>query len=450
MQTEYVARKAIKWAINQGASEVEAYATRSRVLVAYVDDGNIKSVEEKHDIGVSVRVCLGKKMGQASTTCTNIRMAEACAESAVELAKFSAPDPDFKGLATGERGVGESTFDMELAAITPEVLVSKAEAVIAAIEDQEAKVPNGLVRAGAMQWTVANTNGIEVEGKGTLLYSHLTGMAMNERPGEGVGVVYANRLLGFEPSAMGEGIGRRAQQSSRAVPFRGHETLPVIIRPEVLAEMLNTTVGFAVSGENVSKKRSPWAARKGSDVASADLTIRDSPLDERGIFRSSYDDEGLPCEEREVIDAGRLRTFLHDSYSARLLNEKPTGNAFRRGHTDALGAYRNPLTISQSNLVVQPGGKSLTEMTAGLKRALIVEKTASADVNGVSGGFGFEVRLGLLVEDGTVTRPVRGCLLVGNFYEALKNVLAIGNDATVIGNVITPSICFGALEIIGE
>jgi PmbA protein len=406
MQTEYVARKAIKAAINQGASEVEAYATRSRVLVAYVDDGSIKSVEEKHDLGVSVRVCLGKKMGQASSTCTNVRMAEACAENAVDLAKFSAADPDFKGLATGERGIGQATFDMELAGITPEVLVAKAEAVVAAIEDQGAKVPNGLVRVGAMQWTVANTNGIEVEGKGTLLYSHFTGMAMGDKPGEGVGAVYANRLLAFEPSSMGEGIGQRAQQSSKAIAYGGHEKMPVIIRPGDLAEMLHSTVGFAISGENISKKRSPWVEAKGKDVASQNITVFDSPLDERGILRCSYDDEGLPCEEREVIQAGRLRTFLHDSYSAKLLNDKPTGNAFRRGHTDVLGAYRQPLLIGPSNLVVQKGKESMAEMISGMKKGLIVEKTASAEVNGVSGGFGFEVRLGLLVEDGVVTQPV--------------------------------------------
>ncbi|MEI6795999.1 MAG: TldD/PmbA family protein [Methanomassiliicoccales archaeon] len=450
MQTEYVARKAIKSAINQGASEVEAYATRSRVLIAYVDDGNIKSVEEKHDLGVSVRVCLGKKMGQASSTVTNIRMAETCAENAVDLAKFSAADPDFKGLSTGERGISQATFDMDLAGITPDILVSKADAVVAAIEDQGAKVPNGLVRVGAMQWTVANTNGIEVEGKGTLLYSHFTGMAVGDKPGEGVGAVYANRLLAFEPSAMGDGIGQRAQQSAKAVAFRGHEHIPVIIRPGDLAEMLGSTVGFAVSGENVSKKRSPWVDAKGKDVASSIVTIKDSPLDERGVFRSSFDDEGLACEERDVIEAGRLRTFLHDSYSAKLLNDKPTGNAFRRGHTDALGAYRQPLTISPSNLVVQRGKTSLAEMVSGIKRGLIVEKTASAEVNGVSGAFGFEVRLGLLIEDGVVTQPVSRCLLVGNFYEALKNVQAIGDDATVVGGVITPSICFASLEIIGE
>ena len=77
MQLEPIMKKAIKTALSEGVNDAEVFAVRSRTLSVYIDDNAIKNVEEKTDQGLSVRVIRAKKVGQASSTYSNVRDSEA-------------------------------------------------------------------------------------------------------------------------------------------------------------------------------------------------------------------------------------------------------------------------------------------------------------------------------------------------------------------------------------
>lgn len=102
------------------------------------------------------------------------------------------------------------------------------------------------------------------------------------------------------------------------------------------------------------------------------------------------------------------------------------------------------------NLAWKPGSKSVEDMISEIKEGVVIEKLAAPDVNSVTGGFALEVRCAKLVRDGAVVGHVDQCLLVGNFYQALKRVGAVGNDVTVQRNCIIPSVRFDGLEIVGS
>ena len=104
MQLEPIMKKAIKTALSEGVNDAEVFAVRSRTLSVYVDDNAIKNVEEKTDQGLSVRVIRAKKIGQASSTYSNVRDSESCAVRAVKLAGVSQPDPVFKSFPVSDKG----------------------------------------------------------------------------------------------------------------------------------------------------------------------------------------------------------------------------------------------------------------------------------------------------------------------------------------------------------
>ena len=106
MQLEPIMKKAIKTALSEGVNDAEVFAVRSRTLSVYIDDNAIKNVEEKTDQGLSVRVIRAKKVGQASSTYSNVRDSESCAVKAVKLAGVSQPDPIFKNFPMSEKGAG--------------------------------------------------------------------------------------------------------------------------------------------------------------------------------------------------------------------------------------------------------------------------------------------------------------------------------------------------------
>jgi PmbA protein len=80
----------------------------------------------------------------------------------------------------------------------------------------------------------------------------------------------------------------------------------VIIPPQDLAEMLNGAVSFALSMENVSRKRSPWADKVGQPVAHKSISFTDDPTDERGVLSSPFDDEGVPTKKGELVRTASL------------------------------------------------------------------------------------------------------------------------------------------------
>ena len=204
----------------------------------------------------------------------------------------------------------------------------------------------------------------------------------------------------------------------RAVPFEGERKMTVIIPPIELQELLQSTVSYSISAENVHRHRSSWAEMTGKEVASPSITMLDDPFDAKGMLSCGYDDEGVRTSRKVLIDRGVLKTFLYDSYNAQKAGVKPTGNAIRRSSIDSQNLYRNGIDIDPVNLVVKPGAKSLEQVIAGIDDGLMIGRLASADASGITGAFGLEIRCAYVIEKGAITGTVNHALVAGNMYDA--------------------------------
>jgi len=60
--------------------------------------------------------------------------------------------------------------------------------------------------------------------------------------------------------------------------------------------------------------------------------------------------------------------------------------------------------------------------------------------NTVTGDFSVTAENAFKIENGTVAYPLKPCTVAGNLYEALKSIVAIGNDTKSIANVVNPSL----------
>jgi PmbA protein len=452
MQLEPIMKKALKTALSEGVNDAEVFAVRSRTLSVYVDDNAIKNVEEKADQGLSVRVIRAKKIGQASSTYSNIRDAEGCAVKAVKLAGVSQPDPVFKNFPLSEKGAEvPNVYDRAVSGMDADTITGLAKSIVSsAVEAGNIKVPSGLIRVAAIQSMLANTNGVETENRNTMIYAHFTSMTEGENPGEGIRSFSSPNLSGFDTAEFGKQLGQGAIDSMKAVPFEGEKLTTVIIPPSELQELLSSTVSYSISAENVLRHRSAWGEMLGKEVASPNITIVDDPFDTKGMLSSGYDDEGVRTSRKVLIDRGVLKTFLYDSYNAQKAGVRPTGNGMRRSSIDSQNLYRNGIDIDPVNLVVKPGTKSLEQVIAGIDDGLMIGRLASADASGITGAFGLEIRCAYLIKKGTITGTVNHALLAGNVYEGLKNVMEVANDTTVVRSGILPSVAFDGMEIIGS
>jgi PmbA protein len=451
MELRELAQKALAKAKWEGASQAEAFAVASRTVSVYVDDGRIKNAEEKSDQGLSVRVLKGRKLAQASSSCVSREEAEACAHTASRLADLSPPSRNYERLPSPTPGtLDPHNYDERTAAVGTTALTEVVKQIVDAAGAGGVKVPKGMVRAAAVESMVLNSNGVDVTRSNTMVYAELTSMTNGTVPGEGILTFTSPTLGALDPVKAGGTLAERATAASTATSFDGSRKIPVLIAPGDLADMLETSVAFAVSAESVNKKRSAWAEKLGQEVAASAVTIVDDPSDPRAVLSSAYDDEGVPTTVKNIVENGVLKTFLFDSYNAAVVNRTPSGNGLRRAATNSQYVFQMPLGAGHINLVVKPGPRTREQMIASLDEGVLVEKFAFPTVNPITGAFAMEVRLGYTIKGGSITGQFKQALVIGNMFEALKRVRDIGSDATVTGSMIIPTMAFDDLEIIGS
>ncbi|HEV8594370.1 MAG TPA: TldD/PmbA family protein, partial [Thermoplasmata archaeon] len=367
-------------------------------------------------------------------------------------------DANFESFPRPEpvRGSVADVYDARIANLAAEDLLDPALAAVNEASKMKGHVVSkAVVRAQEYEYRVANTLGVDAGHKGTLVFAaYYSTLAACKARGEGIAKAYATRLAAVDFPRLGRELVAKAKNTITAKPFEGSYKGPVILQASELGELLMNSVSFALSGEQVSRKRSPWAGKVGQKVAGDNVTIVDRPRMPGGVLSAAVDEEGIPTEDRALVDDGVLLGYANDHYNARRLKDS-AGCGLRRGASTVEAAYAQPVSASVSNLTIAPGSGALDDLAADFDEVLVIERFASPSANGVSGAFGLEVRNASLVRNGDRT-PLKFALLTGNVYEGLKHVIAIGGDvspaselAGQTGIAYVPSVAFEGFELVG-
>jgi len=186
--------------------------------------------------------------------------------------------------------------------------------------------------------------------------------------------------------------------------------------------------------------------REGDTIASEVFTLKEEPMYDKALTKIPFDDEGVLTTSKAIIDKGVFATALYDLRSAYKAGKKSTGNGFRSG---------SAVSEAPTNLIVEPGSKSFEELCAEVGEGIILTDLSGlhAGVNPISGDFSLLCE-GYLIENGKQGRPVEQITVAGNFYFAIQDILAVGNDIINMplgeGEFFTPSVLIKELSISGE
>jgi PmbA protein len=197
---------------------------------------------------------------------------------------------------------------------------------------------------------------------------------------------------------------------------------PVVLDPTVAASFI-AIVGRGLCASSVQRGRSPFAERLGTEVAGGGaLVLHDDGLDPEGPASSPFDGEGVARRRTPLIEAGTLRNYLYDTYTARRGGVESTGNAGRAG-------YRSQPSAAASNLVVAPGASTLEDLFAKAGDGVLVTDVAGlhSGVNPISGDFSTGAE-GLRIRGGELAEPVREFTIASTLQKMLKDVISVGSD----------------------
>ena len=197
--------------------------------------------------------------------------------------------------------------------------------------------------------------------------------------------------------------------------------MDVVLGPGWPGVLLHEAVGHGFEGDFHRKGSSVFNGMMGQRVAAPGVTVVDdgSISGRRGSL--SVDDEGTPTGRTVLIEDGIMVGLMHDRMSARLMGQTATGNGRRQ-------SYAHVPMPRMTNTFMEGGTGSLEEMIASTKRGLYAVNFGGGQVDITNGKFVFQCTEAYLIEDGKVTRPVRGATLIGDGATVMSNITMIGND----------------------
>lgn len=198
-------------------------------------------------------------------------------------------------------------------------------------------------------------------------------------------------------------------------------TMPVVLGPGWPGILLHEAIGHGLEGDFNRKGSSAFSGRIGQQVAAKGVTVVDDGTlpDRRGSL--SIDDEGNPTQRTVLIEDGILTGYMQDMMNARLMGMAPTGNGRRE-------SYAHLPLPRMTNTYMLNGDKDPDEIIRSVKKGLYAVNFGGGQVDITSGKFVFSTAEAYLIEDGRVTRPVKGATLIGNGPDVLTRVSMIGND----------------------
>jgi TldD protein len=159
----------------------------------------------------------------------------------------------------------------------------------------------------------------------------------------------------------------------------------------------------------------------GQLVASPLVTAVDDGTMEGAWGTLRIDDEGIPTQRNVLIEEGVLTGYMFDRLRARQDGRPSTGNGRRQ-------SYQHIPMPRMTNTYILPGVSTVEDLIASTPHGLYAKRLGSGQVNTVTGDFVFAVTEGYLIENGRITRPVRGATIIGNGPAALRKVDMVADD----------------------
>ncbi|HEY0179629.1 MAG TPA: metalloprotease TldD [Dokdonella sp.] len=198
-------------------------------------------------------------------------------------------------------------------------------------------------------------------------------------------------------------------------------TMPVVLGPGWPGVLLHEAIGHGFEGDFNRKETSAFAGMLGEKVAAAGVTVVDDGTlaGRRGSL--SIDDEGTPTNCTVLVENGVMKGYMQDRLNARLMGMKPTGN----GRRESFAHLPMP---RMTNTYMLPGERDPGEIIASVSRGLYAVNFGGGQVDITSGKFTFSASEAYLIENGRITRPVKGATLIGSGPDVLTRVSMIGND----------------------
>lgn len=423
----------------------EIMAGTSRNLSMEVKDQKVDTFRCSAPVGVSVRLLKGEGLGFSFSTSLDKVDLERMIGNAITGADTQTPDRfnDLPGALPIPELAG--LYDPKLASVPEDEKISRAmelERLTLAADPRLKRVRKSSYGESEYSVAIRNSQGISAGYTGTSVSSSIAVIA--EAGGDsqmGWDFGYSSFFHEVDIAAIASGA------AERATALLGATTIPTmrctaLFDSHVAGEILGV-LAPSFMAESVQKGKSMLEGKLGERIFSPLVRIRDNGIFPGGMATTPFDGEGVPCQDTLLVDGGVVKGFLYDSYCARKDGCNSTGNAARAG-------ARGLPHMGVSNFYLENGTSNRGELMRSISRGiLITDLIGMHTANPISGDFSVGAS-GFLIENGSVSRPVKGVAVAGNIMDLFSKVEAVGDDLRFFGSVASPSLRISELDLSGR
>jgi len=437
----------VQQALAAGATDAECTISEGDEFSASVRLRELETLKEAGSRAAGLRILQGLHTGSAYTSDLSADGLRHMVRSAMELAEITSEDPhaglpDPSDLGSIEGDLGLYCGDVER--LETELKIDTARRAEDAALRTDPRITNS---EGASFDTYlgsrAFANSRSFAGQYRSSYCSLSVVPV-AREGESMERDYwFSTARGFAGLEKPEDIGRiaagRALRRLGAVKVETKK-VPVVFEPRTARALLDH-IFDAVHGGAVYRNESFLAGKLGERIASEKLTVIDDGTIP-GLFGTSpFDDEGVPTRRTVVIENGVLRSYLLNTYTARKLGLKTTGNA-SRGLAGNAG-------VGNGNLYIEKGAASPEKLIAGIRDGFYVTELMGFGANIVTGDYS-RGAAGLWIRNGELAFPVSEVTIAGTLQQMLLDLEAVGADVEFRGSMAAPTLMIAEMTVGGR
>ncbi|MEM2040611.1 MAG: TldD/PmbA family protein [Nitrososphaerota archaeon] len=410
---ERVSRDAIRLAKKSGATDAVLSYYSTKTYMIRFSNNEVTVSKLFMDESAYFYAAIKERRAISSTSIISSKSLKELANNTVSVAKNSPPADVYAPLPRGPFRYDRKLLDQTLGRVSHEKLIEWVEeAINAALSQGARRVAGSLIFTRSYRFLMTSEK-VDAENRKDTLEISVRAFLDGESSGQFVAA--AGSIDDFKPERVGSTAGEIARMADK--PSSGEPGVyDAILGPMTMANILEE-VGEMASAFHVDSGLSFLKDKIGQKVASEIFTLIDDPTIHGTYGAEPFDDEGLPTRKNTIIENGVLKTYLHNSYTAKKFNTESTSNA-------------GLLVPSPFNLIVEGGTDSLSRLISKLDRGILVTNDWYLRYRDTTkGDFSTIPRDGLfLIVNGSIERPIKELRISDNILHMLQNMESMTHE----------------------
>jgi PmbA protein len=445
--TKEFAISIVEAARQKGASAAEVMIVESSEFNVSVRLGQVETLKESFSQDLGLRVIWEGRQAAVSTSDFSADAVNQLIADAIELARATSIDeqlslPNPAELATEWPDL--NLFDHAIPQLSTEEKIAIALRAEAAARNADPRIVNfegGGFDSAARAMIIANSLGFA--GAYETTTCSLSSVPVASEDGKMQRDYWYDNKRTYAKLESPEDIGSKAaHRAVRKLGARKVKTQQVpVIFDQLTAASLVSNILQAVSGDAIYRKSSFLVGRLADKIGSELLTVIDDGRLAGALGSRPFDSDGLPTQRTVVIENGELKSYLLNSYTAKKLGLKSTGNAAR--------GPSSPPGIKCTNLFIEAGKYSPEEIIKSVKNGFYLTDLIGFGVNIVTGDYSRGAS-GLWIENGELAYPVEEVTIAGNLKDMLRQIEMVGSDLDMRDRISSPTIKIEKMTVSGE